>query len=150
MTLRAIPDDADATEVELEDVEMEDVERDSEPKQGKKGKDEDDDDEGTEEDDAISMSEDDEGPSSVDAAERKERQVRRTLLFALLSAVGIIAIGTLLSRWIGKCLSRNADGGDVAEEIGETAGDAAGTALLPGGGTEQLAVASNAAAGQAQ
>jgi hypothetical protein len=86
------------------------------------------------ENESISLSYDGED-ESLDMAEEQEKHVRRTLLFAFLSAIGVIALGVLISRLIGKCFKKSNDdavGDLVAEEAGDTAGDAAGAMMQQG------------------
>jgi len=108
----------------------------------------DDEDKMDDEESLVSTSEHDEDPDSVDLAEEQERKTRRTLCFALLSALGIIALGQLLSRLLSKFF--NSSGEDVAADAAaDAAGDAvqgtAGTAI-PVGSEQTGTLAGNAAA----
>jgi hypothetical protein len=84
---------------------------------------------------AFSMSQADE-ESSIDLAEEQEKQVKKTLFFAFLSAIGVIALGGLISKLIGKCFKKSNDddaaGEMLAEEAGDTAGDATGAMMQQG------------------
>ena len=51
----------------------------------------------------LSGSEQDEEASAVDWAEQKEKEVRRTLLFAFLSAIGMIFLIKLIGKLIERC-----------------------------------------------
>lgn len=138
-------------EDEFEDVEMEDAGRSKNEKFVDRAvKKQDDMYEGTDEDSVVSASEQSEGASTIDEAERMEQQVRKTLLFACLSALGIVFLGTLISRLIGKCFRGSSDSGEIAADLaGGTARDAAGAPLMPGAGSEHFLAATNIA-GQAQ
>jgi hypothetical protein len=135
----------------MQEVHGDPAQEDSVKKEKEGEEDDSEDEDGTDQESVISTSEIDEGASTVDEAELREQQVRRTLLFALLSALGIVALGNLLSRWIGRCFRGSNDTGEAAADLaGETAGDAVGATVMPGGGAEQAMAATNVAAGQAQ
>ena len=147
----AVPLNNDATYNETGKEKFEDEHAANYPKEEKYDDDDDDDDAKTDPDEesVLSTSEHDEGASTVDAAEQNERHVRKTLFFAILSALGIIALSQLLSRWIAKCF--NGSGEEMAADAAaDAAGDiVTGTAIVPPAGSEQAAgLAANAAMGQ--
>lgn len=73
--------------------------------------------------------------STVDMAELREKQIQRSLLFAILSAFGIIFLGTQLSRLMG-CLfqKKTDDNATTNEALHQLGTDVAGYA---GDGAQQ-------------
>lgn len=150
----AVPLNNDATYHETEKETFRDEHATNYPEEGKgdgnnNNYEDDDDKTDPDEESVLSTSEHDEGASSIDAAEQNERHVRKTLFFAVLSALGIVAVSQLLSRWIAKCF--NGSGEELAvDAAADAAGDVVtGTAMVPPAGSEQaMGLAANAAMGQ--
>lgn len=77
------------------------------------------------EEDQLSSSEHSEGASTVDKAEEDEKKVRMSLLFAILSACGMIAIGSQMGKLMNCIFKRSGGNGedDAAGMAGDLAGD---------------------------
>ena len=78
------------------------------------------------EEDQLSSSEHSEGASTVDKAEENEKKVRMSLLFAILSACGMIAIGSQMGKLMNCLFKRSGDGGNGEDDVAGMAGDLAG------------------------
>jgi cobalamin biosynthesis protein CobT len=111
-----------------DEAELEDVQLDEEKKKDSKEEDiESDEEEGSDkrEEDEMSASFQDEEASTVDLAEKREQEVRKSLLFALLTAVGMVFCFNMIGRLIER-FSRSEDtGADEVVAAGQGGVDAA-------------------------
>lgn len=110
----------DSEKPEYNGTEMEEAKLTNEGGDKKKG-----DEESDVGDDEMSGSYADEEPSTVDMAEKNEQQVRKSLLFACLSACGLIFVMQLIGRLMGRCASSDDAGADDAVAAGREATNAA-------------------------
>ena len=72
------------------------------------------DDKSYQDEDDLSDSQEDDEASTIDMAEENEKKVRKSLLFAILSACGLLLCIQLIGRLLARCTS---SGGDGADEI---------------------------------
>lgn len=87
-------------------------------------------------------SEDDESISTIDAAELRERQVRRTLLCSILSAIGLVCIMKLITKLIERCQSSNHKEG-VVDVVDVNDAEGAGAILSGTDPNSSLVAAAN-------
>jgi len=100
---------------------------------------------GSEQKDELSTSEHSEGASTVDLAEKREQQVRRSLCFAILSACGLIALLQVVG-WLFTKFTRDSSKEDVVVEM---AVDEAAGAAREGVVTQAVTTAGGGAANPA-
>ena len=109
-------------EAEMEEVKLDDDE-DDKPKKSKKDSNDPDlesDGENANEKDEDEMSasfNDDDDPSTVDLAEKREQEVRKSLLFAILTACGMIFCMNMIGRLIDRCSRSEDTGADDANAL---------------------------------
>ena len=96
--------------------------------------DDDDDDEESGCSDSFAQEDDD---KSIDAAEEREAQVRRTLLYSILSALGVIVVGQLLGKLLQRCFG-NHDASGGGEAVGDLVDPAVSQSALHTSQSAQL------------
>jgi len=94
-------------------------------------------------DDQVSTSEHSEGASTVDIAEQREQQTRKSLCFAILSALGLVFLMSL----IGSLMEKFSKSNNVEDDLVEAGADEAVNAAVREGatGTAQAATSGNPA-----